>query len=483
MVCRLMFSGQEVEAVSDSGLQSWRSEIIESIQMTLFSPEEVTSEDAHQILSELEYLTIQYGDLSNSSAYIHPDFKPARLNVSHGQEMEILEYLTAYRESQSQSYVESVPEESSIELDNHSEELESSQNDPASQANNSDHLEQIYGVNYAPYTYQDYYYQGAGSPLEGGDDYRKVTLQYEPDRHGFYQFVVEEDIFGEYSATTYVYQITTEGVFEQSYFETANEAKDDYRYHADTMNEYASLILPLDIYPGLTFYSGYRNQTEYEVIKVHDSFDLMGTTYDDVIEVRRNTVDNQSDSPRHLFYAPKVGLIAEAFAIEGTNEYNYIHFLESYTPSANPVPSSSNEEEYPFAVNLDELGSEVSFHRPENQGRPNDITMDLTTNKIGFNTYDNHFSNTNQTSWYAFEIQNIPSEDITVSGFESGFEDNREVTVNTQVIIKKHLGGTDFGWVGRELFLFYNQFGGFSFVTDTDLMNMSVFTEYMTYGN
>lgn len=246
------------------------------------------------------------------------------------------------------------------------------------------------------------------------------------------------------------------------------------------MNDYASVIIPMEVYPGLIFYSGYSNQIEYEVIGIHDTFPLSNTTYEDVIEIRKNSVNNESDTPQHIFYAPKIVLIGEAFPIEGTNEYNPIYFLESYTPSSNALPSPSNNDDYAFAVAIDELGSEISFHRPENFGRPNDITMVLTNNKIGFNTYDNHFSDINQTSWYAFELQNIPSEIITVSGFESGSDDNREVTVNTQVIIKKHLGGTDFGWVGRELYLFYNQFDGLSFVTNSDPMNMNVFTEYMT---
>lgn len=88
-VSGLMFGTQQVKATTDSGIQIWRPEIIESIQMTLFSPEEVTPEDANQILNELEQLTIQHGDLSNSSAYIQPDFKPEALNVSHAQEMDI----------------------------------------------------------------------------------------------------------------------------------------------------------------------------------------------------------------------------------------------------------------------------------------------------------------------------------------------------------------------------------------------------------
>ena len=321
-------------------------------------------------------------------------------------------------------------------------------------------------LNRAPYLQEYYYYRGAGSQLEGGDNYRHVTLQFSPDENGLYQFVKEEWIFGEYSDTTYVYQITDQGIYEQAYFETANQEMIDYRYHEDAMNELSSLILPAEVYPGLTFNSGYRDQTQYEVFALYNvfSFGDMPPAYGGVIELRYQS-EEDSDTYTHVFFSANIGVIGEAYYIESADTYNLIYFLDHVGGDVRQLsstpPSFSQEGDYPYAVESEDLDEVVSFFSP---GITNINLVNFHSKTHSLDAFYNDLNGGGYDFAYSTSVQltQVPTQEIELernSELMRQYDLPSKVSVNTQLIALTPSQHKD---AETPFYLFYNASGGIS---------------------
>lgn len=164
--------------------------------------------------------------------------------------------------------------------------------------------EKVKAINYAPFLfYENYDYIGSGNEFAGF----KVVLQYPLNEEGIYQFRRD----GAGTSIAFVYQLTPEGIIELSYFpETYDNT--DFRNHPDTLDDSTSLIMPLEMGVGDTFFSGYQEEQEYEVINILDDFTVNQETYHDVLVLSLKQETN--DVTQHFYYAPQYGLIYDEFA-------------------------------------------------------------------------------------------------------------------------------------------------------------------------
>lgn len=337
-------------------------------------------------------------------------------------------------------------------------------------------VDTVDSLTHAPYLNDAYYYRGGGSDLEGGDNYRKVTLQFPPDEKGLYQFVVEELIFGEFAEVTYVYQITDQGVYEQAYFETANEEKADYRYHEDSMNELSSLILPAEVYPGLTFNSGYRDQTQYKIIALYDSYDFEGKTYKNVIEMGYKSEEDPNTNI-HEFLAADIGFIGSAYYIESMDNYNLIYYLDTNNSagwSTLNLSSPSDEGDYPFAVASEDLGETISFYGTGTTNM-NLVVYHPETNLL--DVYQDDLKDGGYTLVYSTPVQltQVATQQIDLnrnSQLVNQYDLPNTVEVNTQLIALNSSVHKD---TEKPFYLFYNAAGDISLAywNDTSAYNPS----------
>lgn len=229
---------------------------------------------------------------------------------------------------------------------------------------------QVDGLEYAPYIERNYYYESSntGYNQQGVYDtgydfgqYRYSWLQYAPDENGVYQFVIDDS---EEGTTTYVYQITADGIYEQAYFETDNQDHIDYRYHADAMNNLSSLILPANLYEGLSFQTGYRDEERYIVLAIHDDFTFGGENYQDVVELRHDS-GLDSNWNRHIFLAPEVGLVSEGVGNTLTMTYEENIILSDTIPTPGETSANGTVTEIlpnDYAVSDSELSDYESFY-------------------------------------------------------------------------------------------------------------------------
>ncbi|MGX7099397.1 hypothetical protein ACWOBH_05185 [Globicatella sanguinis] len=164
--------------------------------------------------------------------------------------------------------------------------------------------EKVQTINYAPFLYyENYDYIGSGNEFAGF----KVVLQYPLNEDGIYQFRRD----GAGTSIAFVYQLTPEGIIELSYFpETYDNT--DFRDHPDTLDDSTSLIMPLELGVGDTFFSGYQEEQEYEVINILDDFTVNQVTYHDVLVL--SLKQDTSDATQYFYYAPQYGLIYDEFA-------------------------------------------------------------------------------------------------------------------------------------------------------------------------
>lgn len=164
--------------------------------------------------------------------------------------------------------------------------------------------EKVQTINYAPFLYyENYDYIGSGNEFAGF----KVVLQYPLNEEGIYQFRRD----GAGTSIAFVYQLTPEGIIELSYFpETYDNT--DFRDHPNTLDGFTSLIMPLELGVGDTFFSGYQEEQEYEVIDILDNFTVNQVTYHDVLVL--SLKQDTSDATQYFYYAPQYGLIYDEFA-------------------------------------------------------------------------------------------------------------------------------------------------------------------------
>ncbi|HJF16250.1 MAG TPA: hypothetical protein K8V19_01275 [Globicatella sulfidifaciens] len=166
--------------------------------------------------------------------------------------------------------------------------------------------EKVQTINYAPFLYyENYDYIGSGNEFAGF----KVVLQYPLNEEGIYQFRRD----GAGTSIAFVYQLTPEGIIELSYFpETYDNT--DFRDHPDTFDDSTSLIMPLELGVGDTFFSGYQEEQEYEVINILDDFTVNQVTYHDVLVL--SLKQDTNDTTQYFYYAPQYGLIYDEFAFK-----------------------------------------------------------------------------------------------------------------------------------------------------------------------
>lgn len=157
---------------------------------------------------------------------------------------------------------------------------------------------------YMPYAkFVNYQYQGDGSVFSTQD----IIMEYTPDSQGIFQIAS----FTGKSATAYIYQITSAGLYELAMFEDYNIVE-DLRYSPDAMDEQKSLVLPSKLTTGASYQSGYNNEKKRTVIEVYESFSFGGYTFQNVVKIQEG-----DQVPFYYYYlAPEFGLIL----VERVNE-------------------------------------------------------------------------------------------------------------------------------------------------------------------
>lgn len=168
------------------------------------------------------------------------------------------------------------------------------------------------GLSYAPNVYyQMYDYAGEGNEFASQD----VHLQYPPDENGIYQFSVSN------GGTTivFVYQMSSEGVYELAYFPETYDVS-DLRGHADATDSQKSLVFPATLAVGQEFNRGYRSEQAYRVIDILPTFELLEATYYNVVVVE--PVVHPEGGEQRFYYAPHIGHIMDEFIFTEDDE-NY----------------------------------------------------------------------------------------------------------------------------------------------------------------
>lgn len=166
-------------------------------------------------------------------------------------------------------------------------------------------LTKVNSEDYLPYlAYERYEYKGEGMEFAGFRAQRHFKMNDE----GVYQFSRATDG----TTVTYVYQMTDDGLYELSYFPETYEVS-DYRQHADTLDEYRSLVMPKELVVGESFNSGYRQEMKIIVEDILSEYELNNQTYHNVVVLLVPSDDGMSED--RLYYAPKIGLIYQEFKL------------------------------------------------------------------------------------------------------------------------------------------------------------------------
>lgn len=157
----------------------------------------------------------------------------------------------------------------------------------------------------------NYQYSGDGSLF----DIQDIIMEYGPDSNGIFQIVS----YTGNDTTAYIYQIRDSGLYELAYFNDYYVVE-DLRYSADALDGIDSLILPSNLTIGLTFTTGYNNESVRTVAEIVDYYSIGDVSFNDVLRIEERKEEADGPATYNYYYAPNYGIIViERIGADGSN--------------------------------------------------------------------------------------------------------------------------------------------------------------------
>lgn len=163
-----------------------------------------------------------------------------------------------------------------------------------------------------PYAqFVNYQYGGDGTLF----DVQDIIMEYSPDGNGIFQVVS----YTGNNTIAYIYQIRDSGLYELAYFNDYYVVE-DLRYSADALDGIDSLVLPSNLTIGLTFTTGYNNESVRKVAEIIDYYTVGNVSFDQVLRIEESKHDDEGPATYNYYYAPNYGIIViERIAADGSS--------------------------------------------------------------------------------------------------------------------------------------------------------------------
>lgn len=166
---------------------------------------------------------------------------------------------------------------------------------------------------YVPYgQFVSYQYQGDGTFFSNQD----IIMEYAPDANGIFQVSSITDNH----ASAYIYQIRENGLYELARFEDYYMVE-DLRYSQAASDGVDSLILPREMKIGLSYQTGYNQESSRYIAEYIPEYYFGGHTFNGVFRIEEMRMNNGISETYNFYYAPTYGVILmERTDVNGQNQ-------------------------------------------------------------------------------------------------------------------------------------------------------------------